>query len=337
MATWRSYRRRSGPYRKYRKRSGTYTKRSYGQYKAAKQQADQASFVISIPTQIAAKCLQKVLPRPDGTQELKELGTYALNIYDLLRKSEFYKSYANMYDEFKIDNIKVKLIPIKYNVTVGDANNAGYQSFTVYTAWDRTGLNNKQMILEVNGSFNGNPIDASKPDGPKNYQYIGKLGDWDGLYCTVGTDIATYSSAETRQVSVGQNSSIVRWLKPKTLSEKSQWLSTSNLKPWYYEYDTTYGIYRMIPTNTGTDVPIPSKFYDLPNRSFISALSDVSPAIAGNPCFLEEDPAVSFKPTLLVGLYPADPQGTELPRTVYFNVEAEVSCSFRGLRKSKVV
>ena len=319
--------------RYYKKKYGSYAKRGYGQMKAAKQQSDQASFVMNIPTEISCKNVKGTL----GGKSV-ELGVFPLNIYDLLRKSEFYKSYANMYDEFKIDNIKVKLIPIKYNVTVGDNNNNGYQSFTVYTAWDRTGLNSKQLYLNTStGIYNSDPVNPNEPNGTKNYDYIGKNGDYDGLMCIVGNDITTYSSAESRQVSVGQNSNIVRWLKPKTLGEKSQWLSTAQLKPWYHQYNNKDSIFKYIPTFDNDALNKILQMQDLSNRSFGTILGSVSPAIANNPCFLEEDPAVNFKPTLLVGLYPADSEDVEQPRTVYFNVETEVACSFRGLRKSRVV
>ena len=39
----------------------------------------------------------------------------------------------------------------------------------------------------------------------------------DGLYI-VGEDITTYSSAESRQISVGTNTTISRWLRPKTMN-----------------------------------------------------------------------------------------------------------------------
>ncbi|ORX78729.1 hypothetical protein BCR32DRAFT_246962 [Anaeromyces robustus] len=332
MASWRSYYKRR--YKRYYKKKygSSYGKRSYGQMKAAKQQADQASFVMNIPTEISCKCVQ-------GTYggRTVEVGTFPLNIYDLLRKSEFYQSYANMYDEFKIDNIKVKLIPTKYNVTVGDTNSTGYQSFTVYTAWDRTGLNSKQLILNTNGVYNDDPISTAAPNGPKNRDYIGKSTDNDGLYCIVGTDITTYSSAESRQVSIGQNCSIVRWLKPKTLAEKSQWLSTAQLKSWYNQYSNADAAFKYIPTFDSSSIDQITHSTVLNDRSIATMLNNISPAISNNPCFLEEDPTINFKPTLLVGLYPADIETTSNPRTVYFNVEAEVSCTFRGLRKSKVV
>ena len=339
MASWRSYYKRR--YRRYyrNKYKNSYGKRSYGNMKAAKQQADQAAFVMNIPTSLTCKAVSVQL----DTNTKQERGTFALNMYDLLRKNEFYQSYANMYDEFKIDNIKVKLIPTKYNVTVGDTNSTGYQSFTVYTAWDRTGLNSKQLYLKANGVFNDQPIADGDPNRPaisgKNRDYIGK-NDTDGLYCIVGSDIATYSSAESRQISVGQNSSIVRWLKPKTIQEKGKWLSTAQLEPWYYYYNPTDCAYTYIPTFSSSSVEVASQITNLDQnpRTIAANLSTVSPAVANNPCFLEEDPSINFKPTLLVGLYPYEDGGSSTnPRAVTFNVEAEIACSFRGLRRSKVV
>lgn len=333
MASWRSYyKRRYKRYYRNKYRSG-YGKRSYGQFKAAKQQADQANFVMNIPTKASCQAVSRYLSSGRLPGDNYEIGTMALNIYDLLRKSEFYQSYANMYDEFKIDNIKVKLIPTKFNVTVGDTNGAGYQSFTVYTAWDRTGLNSNQLFLSVNSDDNDGYIGTGKNGGRST-----------GLYCTVGSDITTYSSAESRQVSVGQNSSIVRWLKPKTIQEKGQWISTSQLKPWYYYYNDNLSCYQKIPFSSrvsteqggNRDLDIISQI-NLSSGSYVSALSDVSPAISNNPCFLEEDPTINFKPTLLIGIYPVEDANVDTPRRVEFNIEAEVSCSFRGLRKSKVV
>lgn len=331
----RRYNSRRGGYKRKRyTSSSSYGKRSYGQFKAAKQQADQASFVMNIPTQLTTKCIRKNLG--DGKRYV--LGTYPLNIYDLLRKSEFYQSYANMYDEFKIDNVKIKLVPIKYNVTVGDGS-TGYQAFTVYTAWDRTGLNDQQLYLQTSqGEYTDEAAFEDKPNGPKKNELIGKEGDRDGLYCIVGDDIATYSSAEAKQISVGQSSTIVRWLKPKTISEKSQWLSTTMLKRWYGQYSTDDLAFKYIPISDNDKIGIAQKISEINGRDPDAALSKFSNAISTNPCFLQEDPAINFKPTLLVGLYPAEDYVEGMTaRGVTFNIEAEISTSFRGLRRSKVV
>ena len=57
----------------------------------------------------------------------------------------------------------------------------------------------------------------------------------------------------------------------------------------------------------------------------------------GNPCYLEEDTQVKFKPTLLVGVYPPTENADTVSNLVRFNVEIECVCTFRGLRKAKIV
>lgn len=334
MARWyrsgRYYGRRRGYYgrRSYTWKSNT-SRRSYGNIKAAKQQADNATFTINIPSKMDGVYCQK----QNIAGEEATYGVYALNIYDLMRKSEFYRMYANMYDEFKIDNIKVKLLPTSWTRTAGAT--LTYSNLTVYTAWDRSGLNDSQMKLICNGTFDDTNI--SESDTRKKYSIIGKNGDQDGLYVTIGEDITTYSSAESRQVNPNTQSSIVRWLRPKTITEKSQWLSTSNLKSWYDDYSD--GGFHGIPTYINGDLPDPSLGTNLTDagKPTFAFLQRNSPAIANNPCFLKEDPAISFKPTLLVGLYPGDDAGAAIPNIINFNVETEVVCTFRGLRKANVV
>lgn len=330
MARWyrsgRYYGRNRG-YRRYNyyRRSGT-TRRSYGNYKAAKQQADNASVILNIPTQISAFNITKNA----GTEQapiIKQFGTYALNIYDLLRKSDFYKSYAAMYDEFKIDNIKIKLIPTEYNLTFGGSGN-NYKSLTVYTAWDRTGLSPEQVFFIANNVNSTDDVWGSTA-----------AGNLDGIYCTVGDSITTYSSSESRQISPASNTSIVRWLKPKTINEKAAWISTTAIDQWYSTYDSTNGRYLGIPTFDNENTIMNKIAVAGTQQSLVNIISQ-SPACKANPCYLIEDPNIKFKPTLLVGVYPSiEAQGENLDNAnrVGFNVEADINITFRGLRKAAVV
>jgi hypothetical protein len=315
---------------KYRYKYGgsSSSRRSYGNIKAAKQQTDNATFTINIPSKA-----DNIFCQTQNIQgETNQYGVYALNIYDLLRRSEFYSNYANMYDEFKIDNIKVKLLPTSWTRTTGEG--ISYSNLTVYTAWDRSGLNDAQLKLITSGTYNDELIPETQI---KNNQLIGKNGDQDGLYCIVGEDITTYSSAESRQVNPNTNSSITRWLKPKTISEKSQWLSTASLKKWYNDY--VDGGYKGIPTGDMKEIGNPELVLQLAAnpKTYLAYLARESPAVANNPCFLKEDASISFKPTLLIGLYPASNENSITPDSINFNIEAEVVCTFRGLRKAKVV
>lgn len=342
MARWyrsgRYYGRNRGGYYRSRKiyfRNNTRS-RSYGNMKAAKQQADQSTFTINIPSTL--ECANYPSSNPFDPTKTLNYGIYPLSIFEQLRKSEFYQSYASMYDEFKIDRIKVKLLPTEFTYTASTGENQKYRNVTVYTAWDRTGLSKDQLIL----------IAAHLTEDSEKIGYYTINGqtvtdDGDGLYCIVGNDITTYSSSESRVINPGTNTSIVRWLNPKTMDEKGQWVSTGLLKKWYegYAAGKFYGIptgkvnanrlltsegdveigEQIIPTN-GTDATIQR-----------AVLNHLSSANKDNPCYLLEDTGFKFKPTLLIGIYP-ESTSTNVCK---FNVETEVVCTFRGLRKANVV
>jgi hypothetical protein len=339
----RYYRYRNGRYYGRRRYTSTIS-RARGNMRAAKQQADQATFTINVPTQISTFCFEDNVAGIDAVY-----GVRAVNIYDLLRKSEFYKNYANMYDEFKIDNIKVKLLPTEFKFTVVTGKDGGassYRSVTVYTAWDRTGLNDNQLsLVTTTGDYDDDAIVNGPWAGTASKFIIGdrnSAGDQDGLYCVIGDDITTYSSAESRQINPNTNTSIVRWLRPKTIAEKSQWLSTSSLKEWYKTYNDDDGCYCDIPVWNIKGAADPTVLTPEIQQQLGAGgakqgiLTSDSPANSTNPCYLIEDPGIKFKPTLIVGVYPKAENEEDI-NIVKFNLETEVVCTFRGLRKSKVV
>lgn len=310
----------------------TYRK-AVGNMRAAKQQADQSTFTINIPSVCYASLKTNSNDPITGSENAKDMsGIYAMNIFDQLRKSSFFQSYANMYDEFKIDRIKVKLLPTEFTYTATTGENQRYKNVTIYTAWDRTGLSGEQLKINLDGF-----------DSQETHE-LGTSNNVGGIYTTIGTDITTYSSAESRIVNPGTNTSIVRWLNPKTMAEKSQWISTGTLRKWYSNYDENNGRYYGIPINPngGATSVITGEFEInsfvdssdgvLSEKALISRITAVN---SNNPCYLIEDPAIKFKPTLLVGVYP--PVQANQSNICKFNVETEVVCSFRGLRKASVV
>lgn len=309
----RFYRNRRRYYRRryYRRNynNGRTNRKAYGNMRAAKQQADNATFTINIPSKVTS-FMRSVVQLPGlATGDYRTVGVFPISIYDLLRRSEFFNNYANMYDEFKIDKIKVKLLPTSFTINT----NGNYRNLTIYTAWDRTGLNTTQLHAYV---------DKARPENNQ-------------IWCTIGEDITTYSSAESRTVNPNTNTSITRWLNPKTMNEKAQWLSTSLLKQWYDRYDDENGCFTGIHFNGDEG--------DLANiqtyNQDINALIKWSAAAKDNPCFLLEDPSIKFKPTLLVGVFPAVNSAEFANNTnrIHFNVETEVVCTYRGLRKARLV
>lgn len=362
----RYYRRRYGNWyrggryygnRRYYRRNTTSSK-AWGNMRAAKQQADQSTFTINIPSNISAFCRSEELIKDQGE---KSLGCFALSIFDQLRKSEFFNNYANMYDEFKIDKVKVKLLPTSWsNLSV----NQQYRNLTVYTAWDRSGLNETQYEILCGKDYrtaNNLPNYAGTNvwvigSGPgTTYGDQNQYTDYGGLYVTIGKDITTYSSAESRTVNINSNTSITRWLNPKTMQEKSQWISTASLKPWYLSFDSRRGRYYDLPVTDLKQLRLEEDFnaQEVVTDQGWSAKQISREAISGlssdNPCSLLEDNGIRFKPILLVSVYPEDKNTTTWPtfdnatdvevpaNLMQFNTETEVVCSFRGLRKSKVV
>lgn len=329
--------------------------RAWGNMKAAKQQADQAQVTINIPSSISAFC-------SNYTHQGKTVtaGCYALSIFDQLRKSDFFQNYANMYDEFKIDRVKVKLLPTRWSNL---SSNNNYRNLTVYTAWDRSGLNESQYELLVGKDYRNDTTHwpghniwvIGSASGTPESDDPNAVTDYGGLYVTVGKDISTYSSAESRVVNINTNTSITRWLNPKTQQEKGQWLSTGSLKNWYISYDMARGRYYDIPVTDFKELRVEEDWSaeqivtsqglgeNTITKSSISGLS------SDNPCSLLEDNGIRFKPILLVSVYPEDNNtvkwqdpttqtNIDVPANLMsFNTETEVVVSFRGLRKSKVV
>ena len=74
-------------------------RRAIGNYRAALAQKDATNVNLSITHKF--QCNTSTLTV--GNQSLHK-GVYALNMWDLLRRSDFYQSYANMYDQIKINS-----------------------------------------------------------------------------------------------------------------------------------------------------------------------------------------------------------------------------------------
>lgn len=291
------------------KKSGNYKKnnyynkkgKAYYQKKVSAQQRDLAKFTINVPTKLTV--FNKTVNIPTSITDnskfaTRTIGCYALNIYDLLRKSAFFQNYSGMFDEFKINNVSVKLTPSSYLISGGQR----YTAITVFTAWDRSGLEESQTFWNLAATTVGSVK-------------VGQAADADGFYVTLGNEVTTYSSAQSRSLNPNTNTSITRYISPKALLEKSQYLSTDSLKPWYEGFDNLQGRYYGIPVeqdaaatiigiqggvNVDASMPL-NEQAQWATRAYRN-----SPAIKENPCFLLEDNAIAFKPTLLIGIYPQD-------------------------------
>lgn len=125
--------------------SSALVRRARGNMRAANQQNDSSSVVINLMHTCYAGCTivqgsNKDTDRwtsfaPDD--HILKVGTVAVNIYDLLRKSDFFGSYSGMYDQFRINSIKVKITPTQWAVfdqqqSINNyAGNGGGQSMAI--------------------------------------------------------------------------------------------------------------------------------------------------------------------------------------------------------------
>jgi hypothetical protein len=325
---WSSgFRRRYGGSR-YGRSSGI-VRRARGNQRAANQQADASDVVINLMTSVKSGVTEYEIGG-----KIHKPGVSATNIYALLEKSDFYKSYANMYDQFRVTSIKVKVTPTswqvfnqfnltgssKYNGTNGAITPEGVQNLdenipefvypqalTVITAWDRSGLDLSQI---------------------NTYTAIGTdTNSHKWTETNIGNDITTYSSAKTQQLIAGATFNCIRYLYPSSQQEKSCYYSTGDL--YKEDLDGFYWYQKQQNENWGYS----------------------------GICNLVCDPSVPFKPTFLIGILDVD--GCE-PATlaesdnasvnefsdanskkkihpVTFNLEFDIGVTFRGLRKAQVV
>lgn len=337
----RYYRNRARAYRAYGRSSrstSSATRRAAGNYRAALQQRDQSSVNLSIPTSVSvtSKTINLTNPfLPDGVQNItiSNGGIAAINIFDLLRKSTFYQSYANMYDQMKIDRIRIKLSPSNFLVSNKQGN---YSSYTVVTAWDRSGLSDEQLTVaadhQYSKTFGDGTNDANKAKG---------------IYCLLSADdIATYSSAITKSVNSGANSSIVRTLYPRTTQEKGFYVNTADIDEWYQGLgpnNNWYGVKNQFATNNQsvTITDIGGQQGQVAVSGTINVID--SKAVHRNPAFIGESPTIPWKPTLLVGLLNKtivqvqDGVEQEIEPQMTLYLEADIAVSFRGLRKAPIV
>lgn len=199
-----------GRYSRYRRSSRS---RATGNQIAARQQKDSATVTIN---RIAS--YQIVIPSQESGN------TVAINHWNSLRLSSYYSNYSPMYDQMKIDKIRVKLTGSRLATAVLEGA-AGF-SPAVVMAFDRNGLDETQIGVQAQGSK------------------LNKL---------TPTSVSTYSSAQIKNWSAGNAFVMYQTIYPSTISEKGQWISTTSLSDPESVDKTTN------PCTLSTDPTVPFK------------------------------------------------------------------------------
>lgn len=189
MATYSRYRRLGNRYyygfltrgRRYYSRSRRQNTRALGNATAARQQRDSTTVTIN---RIASVNVQ--------IESGNTAGSAYIQHWDSLFNSQFYSNYSSMYDQMKIDRIRVKLVGNSATTNTSSQ----FFSPTVILAFDRNGIDTTQAQ--------------------------------NGLAPEL---VSTYSSAQLKNWSTGNAFSMYQTIYPSTMQEKSQYVSTNLLAP----------------------------------------------------------------------------------------------------------
>ena len=189
-----AYTRRSSArsYRRYGRRYSSYGRsyrgRSRGQFAAANGQRDVSRQVLKWSQVQTISAKQISTDGGNGNLVTSQQGYSSFNAWTALANSGFYDLFAQMYDQIKLNAIKVKITLLSAAENIfSSTNNPVFVS-----AWDRNGI-----------TYQTNDLDQP-------FRFV-----------------SSYGSAITRPMTVGANFGMERYLYASTMSEKSQYVPTS--------------------------------------------------------------------------------------------------------------
>lgn len=274
--------------------------RTIGQFKAAKKGQDVMNFVVNSNIVFSAN-----YNNDDNT------GVAVINMWDVLRRNSNFNSMKNMYDQVRIDGIKVNLNVTDAATTLNDIT--GIRNITIYTAWDKTGLSQDQAMFY--GSDEGKTL--IEPDEYDNTQVISYKN-------TIGSGIVNAS-----QQTKSNLNSYQRWKQylscyPTLAQEKQQYLSTADIREFIKDPNSVSN-YKYLSEDLNLNVN------EIMNCS--------------NPCSPFENTNIRFKPTLYVGVFKNTITGNnENARvlqygncdSVIFNAEISMSLTFKNMKAASV-
>lgn len=318
-------------YNRYRPYRAGIAQRARRKQRTADQQRDTTDVVINVDYAFDCGQTMNQIYLDRGDDGWFDTGCAAINIYDILRKSTYFSDFSKMYDQFKINNIKARIIATNWATSREESNTDEIneiiksRSYIIVTAWDRSGLSKDQVELRADWN-----------DSITNHKF----------YTKIGKGITTYSSAKTKHLGPGNAYEIIRQLYPENLYEKSQFISTALLKGQYNKTNTdnfAYNCYykKVVPVDDAHPQGFVYEAYDFDSKY---------------PCNILSDPACPFKPTLLVNVIAGpnpyvtnirekDEQGFDTILTkglnkikpVTFEVDFDIEVTFRGLRYNRIV
>ena len=190
-----------------RKRYSADYSRAKGQFKAASRGNDSLSFVVQSNHVFTATY------DPED-----QSGVAAVNVWDVLNRNSNFTSLKKMYDQVKIDGIKVKLSVTNAIIQLINAN--AVNNYTIYTAWDKTGLSPSQVRFYTQEGAEFAEIEQAEFDNDPVAAWKTKIGS-----SIVNNSTAKKSILNNFQ-RWGSNISCY----PSLIYEKGQYVQTGDIK-----------------------------------------------------------------------------------------------------------
>jgi hypothetical protein len=290
------------PYKKYKYGS----RKTKGNMKAAKQTRDAMS--------VTVKCNTTFMSAYNKTDNY---GTAVIPVYEILKKSPQFTSFSALYDQVKVNGIRVKLSIVDAETSVQNLSNL--KTVNVITGWDRTGISHEQLKFFSDlgsGSTLPTVINPDKYDETVVKMFTYKIGK--GIVNATGISKTTVN-ATTRWSSSP-------YLYPSTNEEKSCYLSTSSFKDFVEGVNLGNGYSKLASEYDGLTV------HQLTNSS--------------NPCIPFESPICKWKPCLMVGVFRStiaeDSNHVKYIEQyddcgqILFNAEFTVDVTFRNIKAASI-
>lgn len=229
------YKKWNNNYKPYKKGSSI-NKRANGNYKAARSQTDNGEVVVKGTEIINAqyKTLQSVNAVMNGLQ-VPKLGTAFVNFYDVLRKNKNFSVQKDLWDEFRINKIRVRLTVANAVMAIHDYKEIN--TIQVVTAWDRTGLSTRQVTAidaAVDQALPSNIINPVTEKRTKNVR---------AFWTKIGEIIEEYGSKYKSPLNGFQNFKRSCNLSVRDGAEKSCWFSTELIDDPGFTYSPEYNTY----------------------------------------------------------------------------------------------
>lgn len=286
------------PYKKYRYGS----RRTKGNLKAAKQTRDAMNVTVKCNTTFMA-----------AYSKADNYGTAVVPVYEVLKKSPQFTSFSALYDQVKINGIRVKISIVDADTTLQNLSNL--KTINVITGWDRTGVSNEQLKFFSDLGTSSDPPTLILPD--KYDETVVKCFTY-----SIGKGIVNATGVAKSTVNATTRWTAAPYLYPSTQEEKSCYLSTSSFKDFVDGISLNNGYSKLSGQFDGLTV------HQLTNAS--------------NPCIPFESPICKWKPCLMVGVFRSSiletsdhvkyiEQFDDCPQ-ILFNAEFSVDVTFRNIK-----